>query len=125
MTEITHRALFPTDRLGAATSLGGIAYGTERTRRIESASDGNQRRIRQLASRHSDYARQLDELESLPHLTEEQQLEETRLKKLKLRLKDQMEEMVRSRLGDQPGGATRRAARPEKTDGSARRTSRK
>ena len=50
--------------------------------------------FRQLVSRHSDFARQLDELESLPHLTEEQQLEETRLKKLKLRLKDQMEEMV-------------------------------
>jgi len=28
--------------------------------------------------------------------------------------------LTRSRLGDQPGGATRRAARPEKTDGSAR-----
>jgi uncharacterized protein YdcH (DUF465 family) len=50
--------------------------------------------FRQLASRHSDFARQLDELESLPHLTDEQQLEETRLKKLKLRLKDRMEEMV-------------------------------
>jgi uncharacterized protein len=49
---------------------------------------------RQLASQHSDFARKLDDLESLPHLTEEQQLEETRLKKLKLRLKDQMEAMV-------------------------------
>jgi uncharacterized protein YdcH (DUF465 family) len=50
--------------------------------------------FRQLASQHSEFARQLDDLESLPHLTEEQQLEETRLKKLKLRLKDQMEAMV-------------------------------
>ena len=49
---------------------------------------------RQLAGQHSDFARKLDELEALPHLTDEQQLEETRLKKLKLRLKDQMEEMV-------------------------------
>jgi hypothetical protein len=49
---------------------------------------------RQLAGQHSDFARKLDDLESLPHLTEEQQLEETRLKKLKLRLKDQMEAMV-------------------------------
>ena len=29
-------------------------------------------------------------------------------------------EPVRSRLSDQPGGVTRKAARPEKTDGSAR-----
>ena len=49
---------------------------------------------RQLAGQHSDFARKLDDLEALPHLTEEQQLEETRLKKLKLRLKDQMEAMV-------------------------------
>jgi uncharacterized protein YdcH (DUF465 family) len=50
--------------------------------------------FRQLAGQHSDFARKLDDLESLPHLTEEQQLEEIRLKKLKLRLKDQMEAMV-------------------------------
>ena len=49
---------------------------------------------RQFASQHSDFARKLDDLESLPFLTEEQQLEETRLKKLKLRLKDQMEAIV-------------------------------
>ena len=47
-----------------------------------------------LASQHSDYAKQLDALESLPHLTTDQELEETRLKKLKLRLKDQMEAIV-------------------------------
>src|SRR5436853_7083276 len=44
-----------------------------------------------LAAQHSDYAKQLDALEALPHLTTDQELEETRLKKLKLRLKDQME----------------------------------
>ena len=49
---------------------------------------------RLLASQHSDFARKLDELESHHHLTEEEQLEETRLKKLKLRLKDQMEAML-------------------------------
>ena len=49
---------------------------------------------RQLSSQHSDFARKLDDLESLPHLTDEQQLEETRLKKLKLRLKDQMEAIM-------------------------------
>jgi uncharacterized protein YdcH (DUF465 family) len=50
--------------------------------------------FRQLASQHSEYARQLDSLETLPHLTYEQELEETRLKKMKLRLKDQMEAIM-------------------------------
>jgi uncharacterized protein YdcH (DUF465 family) len=47
-----------------------------------------------LASQHSEFAKKLDALESLPHLTDEEQVEETRLKKLKLRLKDQMEAIV-------------------------------
>lgn len=50
---------------------------------------------RQLATQHSEYARKLDELEALPHLTEQEQVEEVRLKKLKLRLKDQMEAIVK------------------------------
>ena len=49
---------------------------------------------RRLSGQHSEYARKLDTLESLPHLTEEEQIEETRLKKMKLRLKDQMEAIV-------------------------------
>ncbi len=47
-----------------------------------------------LASLHTEYATQLEALEALPHLTYEQELEETRLKKLKLRLKDQMEAIL-------------------------------
>ena len=50
--------------------------------------------FRQLASQHSEFAKKLDVLESLPHLTQDEELEETRLKKLKLRLKDQMEAIV-------------------------------
>ena len=49
---------------------------------------------RTLATQHSEFAHKLDELEALPHLTDQEQLEETRLKKLKLRLKDQMEAIV-------------------------------
>ena len=49
---------------------------------------------RQLASQHSEFAQKLDELEALPHLTDQEQLEEHRLKKLKLRIKDQMEAIV-------------------------------
>jgi len=46
---------------------------------------------RRLAASHCDYAKRLEELEALPHLTDQEQIEEVRLKKLKLRLKDQME----------------------------------
>ena len=50
--------------------------------------------FRQLSGQHSEFARKLDALESLPHLTDEEQLEETRLKKMKLKLKDQMEAIL-------------------------------
>ena len=47
--------------------------------------------FRRLATQHSTYAHQLDSLEARPHLSEQERVEEVRLKKLKLRLKDQME----------------------------------
>ena len=50
--------------------------------------------FRLLANQHSEFAHKLDELEALPHLTDQEQVEETRLKKLKLRLKDQMEAIM-------------------------------
>ncbi len=50
--------------------------------------------FRRLAGQHSEFARKLDALEALPHLTYDEELEETRLKKMKLRLKDQMEAML-------------------------------
>lgn len=50
--------------------------------------------FRRLATLHSDYAKKLDALEAQPHLTEQEQVEEVRLKKLKLRLKDQMEAIM-------------------------------
>jgi uncharacterized protein len=46
---------------------------------------------RRLAAEHSDYAKKLDQLEALPHLSADEEMEEHRLKKMKLRLKDQME----------------------------------
>ena len=49
---------------------------------------------RQLAAQHCDLAKKLDELEAQPHLTDQEQMEEVRLKKLKLRLKDQMEAIM-------------------------------
>ena len=50
--------------------------------------------FRRLATQHSEYAKQLDALEALPHLTEKEQLEEVRLKKMKLHMKDQMEAIM-------------------------------
>ena len=46
--------------------------------------------FRALAAQHSGFHKQLEELESKPHLTLADEAEEQRLKKQKLRLKDQM-----------------------------------
>jgi uncharacterized protein YdcH (DUF465 family) len=46
--------------------------------------------FRRLAVEHSHYHHQLEALEAKTHLTTEEEVEEHRLKKLKLHLKDQM-----------------------------------
>jgi hypothetical protein len=51
--------------------------------------------IQQLAQEHSLYDRRLDTLRSKLFLTDSEQLEEVRLKKLKLSLKDEMERLRR------------------------------
>ena len=50
---------------------------------------------RRLREEHARYKNQLNELSAKSHLSEAEQTEELRLKKLKLRVKDQMELMVR------------------------------
>jgi uncharacterized protein YdcH (DUF465 family) len=50
--------------------------------------------FRRLATQHCEYKKQIEALASKPYLTPEQQLEESRIKKLKLRLKDQMQEII-------------------------------
>ena len=50
---------------------------------------------RRLREQHTQYASQLNELAAKNFLSEEEKLEEVRLKKLKLRAKDQMELLVR------------------------------
>jgi uncharacterized protein YdcH (DUF465 family) len=55
----------------------------------------NNPEYRRLREEHIRYASQLDQLTSKTFLTEEEKVEEVRLKKLKLRAKDQMELLVR------------------------------
>ena len=50
--------------------------------------------FRQLAAQHAEYDRLLDAIEAKPHVTPEDEVEEHRIKKLKLRVKDQMNEVM-------------------------------
>jgi uncharacterized protein YdcH (DUF465 family) len=49
---------------------------------------------KQLAQQHEQLEARIAEMENDPHFTEQDELEEHRLKKMKLQVKDQMEEMV-------------------------------
>ena len=50
--------------------------------------------FRHLVEEHANYDRRIEALEALPHPTTEEEVEEHRLKKLKLRVKDQIEEFL-------------------------------
>ena len=50
--------------------------------------------FRELANQHSEYDHKVQELEAKHALTEDEQMEEVRLKKLKLPLKDEMAEIM-------------------------------
>lgn len=50
--------------------------------------------FRRLAEQHSQYHQQLEALEAKAHLTPQEEVEEHRLKKLKLHLKDQMNQII-------------------------------
>jgi uncharacterized protein YdcH (DUF465 family) len=49
--------------------------------------------FRKLVSEHSQYSQRLESLTQKRYLSEDEKIEEVRLKKLKLRLKDQMERL--------------------------------
>lgn len=51
--------------------------------------------FRRLVQEHSQYSQRLESLTQKRYLTEDEKMEEVRLKKLKLRLKDQMYDLER------------------------------
>ena len=55
---------------------------------------------RQLASQHHALDEQIHNLSDRPYLTQPEQFEEVRLKKVKLQLKDQMENIIRRHRTD-------------------------
>jgi len=65
-------------------------YSEEAQERLMATSE----EFRRLAAEHTSYERRIEELGSHRYLSEEEQLEEARLKKMKLHLKDQMEHIV-------------------------------
>ena len=54
----------------------------------------NNDEFRALAEKHAEYKRQIEMIEAKPHLTPEDEVEEHRLKKLKLHVKDQMHQIL-------------------------------
>jgi len=96
--KITHRAIPSTDsdnpnqnQLGEATSLEEELPNMDAQEEMKAHLMATNDEYRRLAAEHSNYARKLSELEALPHLSADEEMEEHRLKKMKLRLKDQME----------------------------------
>jgi uncharacterized protein YdcH (DUF465 family) len=57
--------------------------------------------FRKLADQHLEYKRKVEELEAKPYLTEQEEAEEHRLKKLKLQLKDVMEQLIHEHASQQ------------------------
>ena len=70
---------------------------TEAIREQLMANNPEYQRLRQ---EHARYAAQLEQLATKPYLTEDERIEEVRLKKLKLRVKDLMEILIhQTRVG--------------------------
>jgi uncharacterized protein YdcH (DUF465 family) len=74
-----------------------VSSPTEAIREQLMATSPEYQRLR---DEHARYSAELDHLSNKPYLSDQEQMEEVRLKKLKLRVKDQMEMLVRkARVG--------------------------
>jgi uncharacterized protein YdcH (DUF465 family) len=69
-----------------------VSSPTEAIREQLMASNEEYQRLRDI---HTRYSAQLEQLSAKTYLSEQEQLEEVRLKKLKLQAKDKMELLVR------------------------------
>ena len=86
--------------LGAGLFKGAdVMTDTDESRRALLASSES---FRQLSTSHHALDNQLRQLALKAHLTDDEQLQEVKLKKEKLRLKDQMEALVRLHQADTP-----------------------
>lgn len=63
--------------------------------------------FRKLANEHAQYAQQLEALTKKPYLTEEEKVLEVKLKKLKLRAKDEMERLIQQFKREEAGAVAR------------------
>jgi uncharacterized protein YdcH (DUF465 family) len=67
--------------------LGGAEMNAPVREQLMASSD----EFRKLAEEHTSYSQRLESLANKKYLSEDEKVEEVRLKKLKLRLKDEME----------------------------------
>jgi uncharacterized protein YdcH (DUF465 family) len=83
-------------RLGVVTQVKENHYMENRTQDEELKAHllATNEQFRSLSEQHAHLKHQIEEIESRPHVTEADELEEQRLKKLKLSLKDQMREIM-------------------------------
>jgi uncharacterized protein len=93
LTNLPTEPVTPTNRLGVETHEGeSLMENTQEELKahLMQTDEG----FRRLADQHLQFHKQLEALEAKAHLTPEEEVEEHRLKKLKLHLKDQMNQIM-------------------------------
>jgi uncharacterized protein YdcH (DUF465 family) len=93
LTNLPTEPVTPTNRLGVETHEGD--YLMENTQEeLKAHLMQTDEEYRRLAEQHTQYHKQLEAIESKTHVTPQDEIEEHRLKKLKLHLKDQMNQIM-------------------------------